>query len=118
MEQTEKLYFRDSSLLEFPAIVVEVKPSDGGECVAVDKTAFYPTGGGQPNDTGTLGGTRVLDVFEDEAGTIYHTVERAGLFRPGQDVIGVIDRERRRITSTTQRSACILSQAFVSSLWL
>jgi len=115
MEQTEKLYFRDSSLLEFPATVVGVKPSDGGECVAVDKTAFYPTGGGQPNDTGTLGGTRVLDVFEDQAGTIHHIVEQAGLFRPGQDVIGVIDRERRLDHMQQHSGQHILSQAFVQA---
>ncbi|HSQ20834.1 MAG TPA: alanyl-tRNA editing protein, partial [Blastocatellia bacterium] len=74
MQPTAKLYFGDSSLLEFKATVLDVKPSDRGECVVVDQTAFYPTGGGQPNDMGTLGDARVADVFEDETGIIYHLV--------------------------------------------
>ena len=64
MQQTVKLYFRDSSLFEFSATVVEVKPSEQGDCVVLNQTAFYPTGGGQPNDTGMLGDSPVVDVLE------------------------------------------------------
>lgn len=115
MQPTAKLYFRDSSLLEFSATVIDVKPSERGDCVVVDKTAFYPTGGGQPNDTGTLGEGRVVDVFEDEAGTICHVVEQAGLIKAGQDVIGVIDRARRLDHQQQHSGQHILSQAFVQA---
>lgn len=115
MQPTAKLYFRDSSLLEFSATVIDVKPSERGDCVVVDKTAFYPAGGGQPNDTGTLGEARVVDVFEDEAGTIYHVVQQAGLITAGQDVIGVIDRARRLDHQQQHSGQHILSQAFVQA---
>jgi alanyl-tRNA synthetase len=115
MQPTEKLYFGDSSLLEFKATVLDVKPSDRGECVVVDQTAFYPTGGGQPNDIGMLGDARVADVFEDETGTIYHLVEQAGLIKPGQEVIGTVDRARRLDHVQQHSGQHILSQSFVQA---
>lgn len=115
MQPTAKLYFGDSSLLEFKATVLDVKPSDRGECVVVDQTAFYPTGGGQPNDMGTLGDARVADVFEDETGIIYHLVEQAGLIKSGQQVIGTVDRARRLDHIQQHSGQHILSQAFVQA---
>ncbi len=115
MQPTAKLYFRDSSLLEFSAIVIDAKPSARGDCVVLDQTAFYPTGGGQPHDIGTLGGARVVDVFEHEAGTIYHVVEQAGLIEAGQEVIGVIDRARRLDHLQQHSGQHVLSQAFVQA---
>ena len=112
---TRKLYFNDSGLLEFSAIVADVKSSDRGDCVALDQTAFYPTGGGQPHDTGTLDEATVADVFEDNDGTIYHVVDSAGSLEPGQKVTGKIDR-RRRLDHLQQHSGQhILSQAFVQT---
>ena len=113
MQPTKKLYFSDSSLLEFSATVALVKPSTRGDCVVLDQTAFYPTGGGQPNDTGTLGDAKVVDVFEDEAGIVYHVVEQAGLLTPGQGVNGIIDRARRLDHLQQHSGQHILSQAFV-----
>ena len=115
MPPTSKLYFGDSSLLEFSATVIEAKPSARGECVVLDQTAFYPTGGGQPNDTGTLGGALVVDVFEDEAGTIYHVVEQKDVIKTGQNVIGAIDRARRLDHMQQHSGQHILSQAFVQA---
>lgn len=115
MQPTSKLYFRDSSLLEFSANVIDVQPSDRGRLVVLDQTAFYPTGGGQPNDIGTLGEATVVDVFEDDTGTINHLVEEAGTLNPGQTVTGIIDR-RRRLDHMQQHSGQhILSQAFVQA---
>ncbi len=57
---TELLYLRDAELREFDAVVAAVD-ADGGR-VALDRTAFYPTGGGQPHDTGTLGSAVVTNV--------------------------------------------------------
>jgi alanyl-tRNA synthetase len=115
MQPTERLYFRDSSLLEFSATVLDVKSSSETTVVVTDRTAFYPTGGGQPNDTGTLGESKVVDVAEDEAGIIYHTVESSGSFEPGQVVAGVVDRERRLDHLQQHSGQHILSQAFVQA---
>jgi len=115
MQPTPKLYFRDSSLLEFSATVIDAKPSDRGHCVVLDQTAFYPTGGGQPNDIGTLGQATVVDVFEDETGTIYHVVENAGSLNPGETVTGIIDRARRLDHMQQHSGQHILSQAFVQA---
>src|SRR6266403_639249 len=58
MSSTERLYYHDSRLLEFDAQVTSLSELDDGQiAVTLDRTAFYPTGGGQPTDTGTLGDT-------------------------------------------------------------
>lgn len=115
MEPTARLYFTDSSLLEFTATVIDAMPSPRGDCVVLDQTAFYPTGGGQPTDTGTLGSVRVVDVFEDEAGTIFHVVEQPAVIRKGQTVNGVIDGARRLDHMQQHSGQHILSQAFVQA---
>jgi alanyl-tRNA synthetase len=115
MQPTSKLYFRDSSLLEFSATVIEARSSERGDCVVLNQTAFYPTGGGQPNDVGTLEGVRVVDVFEDESGTIFHVVQPGGSFDAGQEVIGVVDRTRRMDHLQQHSGQHILSQAFVQA---
>ena len=117
MKPTSKLYFRDCSLLEFSATVIDVQPSERGDCVVLDQTAFYPTGGGQPNDIGTLGEANVVDVFEDETGTIYHVIERAdaGSLNLGQTVTGIIDRVRRLDHMQQHSGQHILTQAFVQA---
>ena len=91
---TERLYYDQTYLREFDATVVEARPLDGGRTlVTLDRSAFYPTSGGQPFDTGTLGGWPVSDVIVDETGEVRHTVE--GTLSPGQRVHGVIDWARR-----------------------
>jgi alanyl-tRNA synthetase len=69
---TERLYFTDSYLTAFDASVVET--SEVGLRVYLDRTAFYPSSGGQPNDLGTLNGIRVVDVV-DEDERIAHVLE-------------------------------------------
>jgi alanyl-tRNA synthetase len=61
---TLRLYYTDSYLRDFDAAVVD--RTEGGRRVYLDRTAFYPTSGGQPHDTGTLGGSAVLDVVDEE----------------------------------------------------
>jgi alanyl-tRNA synthetase len=61
---TERLYYQDCYLQEFHARVVETSPD--GRRVYLDRTAFYPTSGGQPFDTGKLGGANVIDVIDEE----------------------------------------------------
>ena len=71
---TEKLYERDAYLKDFSAQVLSCDAVQGGFAVVLDRTAFYPEGGGQPCDLGVLGGARVLDVQERE-GVVVHTVD-------------------------------------------
>jgi alanyl-tRNA synthetase len=115
MQPTEKLYFTDSDLLEFPATVVAVQAAAQADHVILDRTAFYPTGGGQPNDTGRLDEVRVLDVFEDDTGMIHHVVEPQGTLKLGQTVQGYIDRARRLDHLQQHSGQHILSQAFVQA---
>src|SRR3954469_9412842 len=61
---TERLYYTDSYLRNFTARVVE--QSSDGLTVYLDRTAFYPTSGGQPFDIGAIGGARVVDVVDEE----------------------------------------------------
>ncbi len=84
---TERLYYQDCYLREFTARVVE---TDGNR-VYLDRTAFYPTSGGQPFDLGTLGGVAVREVI-DEEDRIVHVVEKP---LGATEVQGHIDWERR-----------------------
>ena len=70
--ETEKLYYQDPYLTAFTARVLTCEPSKTGYLVTLDRTAFYPEGGGQPADHGTLGGVAVTDVHEKD-GVIFHT---------------------------------------------
>jgi alanyl-tRNA synthetase len=115
MQPTEKLYFTDSDLLVFPATIVDVQAMAQAHHVILDRTAFYPTGGGQPNDTGLLDESRVVDVFEDDAGIIHHVVEQIGALAAGQKVEGRIDRARRLDHLQQHSGQHILSQAFVQA---
>ena len=90
---TEKLYDQDAFLREFDAVVTECYEGKDGSClVTLDRTAFYPEGGGQPADHGVLGGAAVLDVQERE-GRVLHTCDRP--LPVGRTVRGVIDWDRR-----------------------
>jgi alanyl-tRNA synthetase len=109
---TERLYYTDSHLLEFDARVVSVsKLEDGRAAVALDRTAFYPTGGGQPYDTGMLGPARVVDCLEEGAGVL-HVVE-GDAPEVGTSLRGRVDAARRRDHMQQHTGQHILSQAFV-----
>lgn len=90
---TERLYYDQPYLITFQAHVTSVRGEEGACLVALDRSAFYPTSGGQPYDTGTLNGCRVTDVLVDKEGEVWHAVE--GEFSPGDAVQGRIDWERR-----------------------
>lgn len=111
MPGTERLYYRDSFLREFDARVLRVEPGEAGRCgVVLDRTAFYPTSGGQPHDLGTLGDLAVEDVRENEAGEVVHVVARAPA---GATVRGVIDWPRRFDHMQQHTGQHLLSAAFV-----
>ena len=71
---TEKLYYADSHLFEFCAELIETRPALRGVEVRLDRTAFFPEGGGQSADIGHIGGVRVLDV-QESGGEIWHLCE-------------------------------------------
>lgn len=89
---TEKLYYADGYMKEFKSSVCECIPEGNGYWVALDSTAFFPGGGGQPADTGTIGDCRVNDV-RIKNGIIYHCTDKS--FRSGEMVSGKIDWEKR-----------------------
>ena len=92
MVETKKLYYGDPFLRDFTARVVSCDETKGGYGVVLDQTAFYPEGGGQPADHGTLGGANVLDVHE-KSGVITHLCDAP--LAVDSEVRGGIDWARR-----------------------
>ena len=109
---TELLYLRDAYLTEFDATIVDAREG----AVALDRTAFYPTGGGQPHDTGTLDGRAVVDVRK-EGELVWHsfdpdaaqdTAHDDGRFAIGSAVHGVVDWDRRHRLMRTHSALHVL----------
>jgi alanyl-tRNA synthetase len=113
MSATERLYYSDSRLLEFDARVIDLSERDDGAiAVTLDRTAFYPTGGGQPNDTGTLGEARVVDCIDAEEDGVLHVIQGPAP-EVGDSVHGKIDWRRRLDHMQQHTGQHILSAAFV-----
>lgn len=104
---TERLYYTDSYLTHFHGRLVD--SDDGGRRVYLDRTAFYPSSGGQPFDVGTLGGVRVTEVI-DEGERIAHVLEAPV---SGTDVEGAIDWRRRFDHMQQHSGQHLLSAVFV-----
>ena len=92
MSETRKLYYEDVYQKEFTAEVLECRETDRGYEVVLDQTAFYPEGGGQPCDLGTLNGISVVDV-QEKGSEIVHYTEKP--LETGSKVTGKIDWARR-----------------------
>ncbi len=99
---TELLYLRDAYLREFDATVIAVD----GASVALDRTAFYPTGGGQPHDTGMLGTAAVVEVRKD-GDDVWHRLE-GPVPAPGDAVRGVVGWDRRHDLMRTHTAMHVL----------
>lgn len=113
MAVTERLYYSDSHLIEFEARVVDVTDRvSGWTAVVLNRTAFYPTGGGQPSDTGTLNGSRVVECIDGGEQGVLHVVQGVA---PARDAIvkGRVDWPRRLDHIQQHTGQHILSQAFV-----
>jgi len=91
---TEKLYYQDSYLKEFKAKILKKIKIDNRPAIVLDRTAFYPTSGGQPNDTGTIQDILVLEVSEDDEEVI-HILKDEIKEDIGAIIIGRINWERR-----------------------
>lgn len=89
---TRKLYYEDQDLVEFSATVVACEECDKGFWVILEQTAFYPEGGGQACDTGTLGDTKVTDV-QERGEEVIHLCDKS--LEVGSVVAGKVDYERR-----------------------
>jgi len=113
MATTDRLYYDDSHLIEFDARVVGLNEGDDGTVtMALDRTAFYPTGGGQPNDTGTLGEARVVDCIDTEDAGVLHVIQGPAP-QVGDLVHGKVDWLRRLDHIQQHTGQHILSAAFV-----
>lgn len=121
----ERLYLQDSRALEFDAVVTDIREyarRDGVTVwqIALDRTAFYPTGGGQPHDTGVLrarsrSGTELLvqveEAIEDEGGEVWHSTTKPVL--AGTAIRGEVD-ELRRLDHMEQHSGQHLLSAVLA----
>ena len=119
---TGRLYYDDPYLVRFSARVVDTLEWEGRPAVVLDRTAFYPTGGGQPNDTGILratgageagapDGVRVVDVVErPEDGEVLHVLARP---LDAYQIEGQIDWQRRFDLMQQHTGQHILSAVFV-----
>ncbi len=125
---TERLYYADSFLNSFSAKVADIRETSRADGVsiwqiALDRTAFYPTSGGQPCDTGLLKansrGGAVLEapvesVEEDEDGTVWHFTRKP--IAAGTEVQGEIDRARRMDHIQQHSGQHLLSAVFAQEL--
>jgi alanyl-tRNA synthetase len=115
---TERLYYDDPYKREFDATVVNVQPYQdpdvpaGRHAVRLDRTAFYPTTGGQPFDTGMMNASKVVDVFDDDSGDVVHIVDGAAP-QVGEAVHGIVDWPRRFDHMQQHTGQHVLSAAFV-----
>jgi len=124
---TDRLYYSDPHCRKFDATILGVEGRDGRTLVRLDRSSFYPTSGGQPFDTGTLGTLRVVDVFDEDDGGIAHVVEIAGGTGPvdpagpegpalqlavGKTIHGSIDWTRRFDHMQQHTGQHVLSAAF------
>lgn len=109
---TNRLYYTHSHLTTFDAVVVEAGSLDGRPFAVLDRTAFYPTTGGQPHDTGLLGGRRVVDVIDrEDDGTVVHVLDAP--LATGAPVSAIVDWPRRFDHMQQHTGQHVLSAAFV-----
>lgn len=107
---TERLYYTDAYLTVFTGRVLTCRPRGEHFDVVLDRTAFYPTSGGQPCDRGTLGDAQVIEVVDDEALGVRHVVDRA--VTEGTEVAGHIEWRRRFDHMQQHTGQHVLSAAF------
>ena len=110
---TERLYYSDPTLLEFDGTVVSCVREGERVLTVLDRSAFYPTSGGQLRDTGTLNGVPVLEVTEGEDGEVIH-ISGEEIAGAGGSVHGVVDQSRRWKNRQMHTAQHILSQCFIA----
>lgn len=104
------LYYQDSSIKQFTANVVRVGQDDTGHFIVLSNTAFYPTGGGQPYDTGTINGIEIINVEKVEDEIRHYTTEAVSI---NGEVEGILNWQRRFDHMQQHAGQHILTAAFV-----
>ncbi len=104
--ETEQLYYKDTKLFSFKAKILKII----GKHVILDKTAFYPTGGGQEHDTGTLENAKVINATKVK-GVVLHEIDNATGLKEGQTIEGKIDSQRRISLAKNHDAAHIIGGA-------
>src|SRR6478609_304771 len=112
---TDRLYYHDSFLYDFDARVVEALESNGRTALVLDRTAFYPTSGGQVHDLGTLTADgqqiAIAEVADEEDGRVLHFASKP--LALGTQVHGTVDAARRRDHVQQHSGQHVLSAAFI-----
>jgi alanyl-tRNA synthetase len=117
---TDRLYYHDPYLKEFDAIVQRTERREDRLVITLDRSAFYPTSGGQPFDVGSLGPYTVVDVVDEEDGSVAHVLDGqtsslapgAPEPEPGTSLHGTIDWPRRFDHMQQHTGQHVLSAAF------
>lgn len=112
---TQRLYHADAYATDFEARVTSIDPGMSKHTIALDATLFYPESGGQPGDTGTIGGVRIEETIE-KGDRILHLTSQKPAFKAGEEVKGSIDWPRRFSNMQQHTGQHILSQAFLRVL--
>jgi len=99
-------------LLEFDAAIVDSRQADGKWHTVLNRSAFYPTSGGQLHDTGTLNGVEVIEVIETDSGDVCHVTGRE-VGAVGDNIRGTVNAARRLGNRQKHTAQHILSQAFI-----
>lgn len=114
-QPTRLLYYDDAYLKEFDAEIVRITKRDDRYGVVLNRTAFYPLGGGQPADKGVIGSEhgeiRVVDVRMEGGVVVHFADEIGGQLAEGDHVKGVIDWTRRFALMRTHTAAHLMSEA-------
>ena len=106
VKETEGLYFDDWKKLKFAGKIVKIIDNN----VVLNKTSFYPTSGGQIHDLGTLNGKEVETVFK-QGNVVLHKLKDVSGFKVGNDVEGIIDKDRRKQLSQHHTATHIINAA-------
>jgi len=115
LQKTRLLYYEDVYMREFDARILEIRKLNGNYGIILDCTAFYPIGGGQPADNGTIRGengeAKVIDVKTSEDRVIHIVKEIVGKLSEGEQVKGIIDWQRRHALMRNHTTAHLIAEA-------
>jgi alanyl-tRNA synthetase len=106
---TQRIYYTEPACRSFDAVVTAVVEHEGAPALVLDRTAFYPTSGGQPFDTGSLGSSAVLNTIDDGEDVVHVVSAPVGV---GAAVHGEIDWVRRFDHMQQHTGQHVLSAAF------